>query len=125
VAGAIPVVLDDIYRRAVAELQSQGACSRKRPRREGHVPVWGDVTWDVRLDQPHDGKEDLLEARGTGGVYCNQDLQVLTRCDSCCVSCPGDPQVGRSRERIIETRDIPRRRLEMGPKETTQHALAD
>jgi len=78
VAVAYPIVLDDGYRRAVAELKSQGACSRKRSRHEGHVPVWGDAEWDVRVDQPRNGAQDILEARGMAYRGCNQTLQMLT-----------------------------------------------
>ncbi|KAK4445855.1 hypothetical protein QBC34DRAFT_412339 [Podospora aff. communis PSN243] len=61
--AASPVVVDNSYRRALAELQSQGFCSRKRTRREGHVPVWGDAQWDSRAEEPRDGEKDLAVAR--------------------------------------------------------------
>ncbi|KAK0611934.1 hypothetical protein B0T14DRAFT_531301 [Immersiella caudata] len=58
-----PVVADDSYRSVLVELQSQGASSRKRARCAGHIPVWGGVQWDERVEESHDGKQDLAVAR--------------------------------------------------------------
>ncbi|KAK0649172.1 hypothetical protein B0T16DRAFT_126546 [Cercophora newfieldiana] len=76
------VVVDEKYRRAAAELQSQGECPRKRARRERHVTVWGDAEWDVRVDQPRDGTQDLLAARDA--VAVTQELPNSTELANGC-----------------------------------------
>ncbi|KAH8904172.1 hypothetical protein BR93DRAFT_930781 [Coniochaeta sp. PMI_546] len=53
------------YAIAIAELDSQGQTQRKRARKTGHVPVWGDAQWDIGVDEPRDGSWDLVEARGS------------------------------------------------------------
>ncbi|KAK3348598.1 hypothetical protein B0T25DRAFT_503308 [Lasiosphaeria hispida] len=63
VDGISSIICDKSYMRAAAELKSQGQGPRKCSRRENHVPVWGEASWDTRLGQPHDGKWDLVEAR--------------------------------------------------------------
>ena len=50
------------------ELARQGEGPRKRPRQASHIPVWGDARWDPRANAEHDGRQDLVEARGTGFV---------------------------------------------------------
>ncbi|KAK1760274.1 hypothetical protein QBC47DRAFT_2972 [Echria macrotheca] len=64
VASPFAGTLDEVYRRAIAELESQGCGSRKRARHESHVPVWGNGRWADGVDHIHDGKQDLADARG-------------------------------------------------------------
>lgn len=50
------------YAAALVELDCQGRSSRKRARGAKFIPVWGDASWDVKLDDARDGKKDLAEA---------------------------------------------------------------
>lgn len=64
VAGAAPTIRDAIYYEVAAELDSQGAGPRKRARMQSYVSPWGDIAWAADSESPHDGHNDLVEARG-------------------------------------------------------------
>ncbi|KAK4466967.1 hypothetical protein QBC42DRAFT_43012 [Cladorrhinum samala] len=53
----------DGYARANLELSSRSKTARKRTRPVNHVPIYGDAKWDPRVDDLHDGKADLEQAR--------------------------------------------------------------
>ncbi|KAK5662456.1 hypothetical protein OQA88_8367 [Cercophora sp. LCS_1] len=63
VAGSPLGARDGRYLGALAELESQGAGSRKRARRENHIPIWGEGSWNAGVDLPRNGEEDLVTAR--------------------------------------------------------------
>ncbi|KAL1842964.1 hypothetical protein VTJ49DRAFT_3605 [Mycothermus thermophilus] len=68
VGGVPPVPNHEPYIRAMAELETQGLCPRKRERHARHFASWGDAIWDPRADQQLQREEierDLEEARGT------------------------------------------------------------
>lgn len=64
------------YGLTIAELESQGLRARKRARKAGHLPVWGDAPWDSRVEKSRDGSWDLVEARAS--VAAIQDEQEDT-----------------------------------------------
>ncbi|KAK4237018.1 hypothetical protein C8A03DRAFT_16398 [Achaetomium macrosporum] len=55
----------------MAELERQGQEPRKRARQVSHIPAWGNAKWDPRVEEGHDGKRDLLEARDA--VFAERD----------------------------------------------------
>lgn len=65
VPGLLSGQRDADYLRAMGELEGHGADPRKRARHEKHVNVWGEAGWHVGVDDPRDGKWDLVQARGT------------------------------------------------------------
>ncbi|KAK1828704.1 hypothetical protein QBC39DRAFT_415852 [Podospora conica] len=63
VPGLLSGQRDADYLRAMRELEGHGAEPRKRARREGYVAAWGEAGWHEGVDNPRDGKWDLVQAR--------------------------------------------------------------
>ncbi|KAK0738031.1 hypothetical protein B0T18DRAFT_394394 [Schizothecium vesticola] len=63
VPGLLSGQRDADYLRAMGELERHGAEPRKRARHEKHVDAWGEAGWHEGVDDPRDGKWDLVQAR--------------------------------------------------------------
>jgi len=82
----------------VVELHSQGYGPRKRARATGHAPALVTAKWDPRVRDAHDGRWDLVEARGMkpSPRHPRQHDRRLTACQ-----CP-------SARRGLSLRPLPR-----------------
>jgi hypothetical protein len=118
------------YAAALVELDCQGQGSRKRARGAKFIPVWGDASWDVKLDDARDGKKDLAEATGTCGITTRRRWRgniSLTTQFSVSISreaSGGDDRRG-PRVNHVDYGDLCGEELAMGTEEETQQPLAD
>ena len=64
---------------AIAELEGLGRAERKRARKAGFVPAWGDGLWDRGVAERRDGVDDFLAARGMYDVERKGQVLVTLR----------------------------------------------